>query len=136
MAGNNFMAVFNSLDKFDGAGDLAAWLTRFNRCCLLTNKNEDDTKGQLIMLCLSGQALAVAEQLVLERDGAQTFAQVRARLETVFDTVALREQKMNMFENRIQKPDESEDQFMLELVQLYRSANPGAPDREFQKAIK
>ena len=61
---------------------------------------------------------------------------MRARLESVFDTVACREQKMCMFENRIQKPDESEDQFMLELVQLYRSANPGAPDREFQKAIK
>ena len=94
MAGNNFMQVFSTLGKLNGSSDFAAWLTRFNRCCLLTNKNEDATKGQIIMLCLSGQALAVAEQLVLERDGAQTFAQVQARLETVFDTVARREQKV------------------------------------------
>ena len=82
------MSVFNSLEKFNGTGDLKTWLTRFRRCCRVTNKNEDDVKGQLVLLCLEGQALAVAEQLETERDGAQTFAQVVERLENVFDTAA------------------------------------------------
>ena len=135
-ASGNFMTVFNQLEKYSGQGDLAAWLIRFNRCCLLTNKQDDNTKGQIIMLCLAGQALAVAEQLVLERNGAQTFAQVQARLESVFATAAIRERQMKTFETRIQRADETVDDFMLDLVTLFRSANPDAPDREFQKSVK
>ena len=88
MAGNNVMAVFNKLEKFTGSGDLASWLKKFNRCCVIAQKEEDEMKGQLIMLCLTGQALAVAEQLEQERDGAQTYEQVKHRLETIFDTTA------------------------------------------------
>ena len=136
MASSNLMALFSKLEKYNGSEDLSSWLQKFNRCCMIADKNDDVIKGQLIMLCLSGQALAVAEQLEQERQGAQTFAQVRLRLESVFLTTARREQKMTEFESRIQKAGESEDEFMLSLVQLYRSANPDAPDREFTKAVK
>ena len=136
MATNNTMAVFSKLEKFNGKGDLKSWFQKFNRCCTIAQKTEDDIKGQVIMLCLEGQALAVAEQLEYERDGLQTFNNVKTRLESVFDTSAGRELRMQEFENRMQRVDESEDEFMLELVQLYRSANPQVPDAEFQKAIK
>lgn len=137
MAGNNnTMAVFSKLEKFDGKGDLKSWFQKFNRCCTIAQKTEENIKGQLIMLCLSGQALAVAEQLEYERDGTQTYAQVKTRLESVFDSSAGREKRMIDFENRTQRADETEDEFMLSLVQLYRSANPQTPDAEFQKSVK
>ena len=130
------MSIFSKLDKFSGDENLSTWLNKFNRCCVIAQKHEDDVKGQIIMLCLSGQALAVAEQLEHEREGQQTFAQVRVRLESVFDSAAIREQQMQQFDTCRQKVGESEDEFMLTLVQLYRSANPNATDRELQTAVK
>ena len=113
----NTMAVFSKLEKFDGKGDLKSWLQKFNRCCTIAQKTEDDMMGRLIMLCLDGQALAIAEQLEYEKDGQQKFTEVKARLENVFDSNASREQKMADFESRTQLIDESEDKFMLSLVQ-------------------
>ena len=134
---SGLMAVFNKLEKYNGSNnDLKSWLQKFNRCCLIANKVEEAIKGQLILLCLEGQALAVAEQLEYEKEGAQTFTEVKDRLDSVFDTSAGREQKMTVFEKRIQQVNESEDKFMLELVQLYRGANPQASNDEFQKAVK
>ena len=130
------MSVFNKLTKFDGTGDFKSWLQKFNRCCIITNKVEEEIKGQLILLCLEGQALAIGEQLEYEREGAQTFTEVKDRLDGVFDTSAGRETKMTAFENRIQQVGESEDAFMLELVQLYRGANPRATNPEFQMSVK
>ena len=132
----SFMSIFNTLQKFPGEGDLATWLEKFNNCCALANKEEDDVKGKLVILCLTGQALAVVEQLSNELEGAQTLAQVRARLESVFDTPATREQKMVLFDNRVLKVDESLDEFMLDLVQLYRGANPNASNAEQSRALK
>ena len=131
-----FMSIFAKLEKYDGKDDLATWFTKFERCCTLANKVEDNVKGQLVMLCLSGQALAVAEQLDGETDGDLTLTAVRQRLETVFDTSAIREQKMVLFENRTQKLEESEDEFMLSLSTLYRAANPTATAAEVNKAVK
>ena len=113
MASSNLMALFSKLEKYNGSEDLSSWLQKFNRCCMIADKNDDEIKGQLILLCLSGQALAVAEQLEQERQGAQTFAQVRLRLENVFLTTARSEQKMTEFESRLQKAGESEDEFMI-----------------------
>ena len=62
------MSVFNKLAKFDGTGDFKSWLQKFNRCCVITNKVEEEIKGQLILLCLEGQALAIGEQLEYERE--------------------------------------------------------------------
>ena len=68
--------------------------------------------------------------------GPKTYTQVKERLESVFYTAAGRDTKMTTFEGRIQQVTESVDAFMLELVQLYRGANPQAPDAELQKAVK
>ena len=136
MATNNFMSVFATLEKYDGTTDLCTWLQKFNRRCSIANKMEDDVRGKLIMLCLTGQALAVAEQLEHERNGEQTYEQVRIRLESVFESSAKREQRMELFEKRALLTGEFVDQFMLALVQLYRSTNPNAVDREFQMAVK
>ena len=65
---SGFMAIFTKLEKYDGTEDLTSWFKKFERCCTLANKNEDNVKGQLVMLCLSGQALAATEQLDAERD--------------------------------------------------------------------
>ena len=136
MATSNFMSIFNSIEKFDGKGDLSSWLTRFNRCCSVAQKDDDVAKGQIILLCLKGQALAVAEQLETEREGGQTYPQVVHRLETVFNTTASRERKMLEFEKRTQKAQETEEEYMLSLVQLYKSANPHVTNQEFQRAVK
>ena len=62
--------LFTKLDKFDGNKnkDLNSWLRNFERCCTIAGKETDDVvKGQLLMLCLFGQALAVAEQIEEEK---------------------------------------------------------------------
>ena len=111
------MAIFGKLEKYNGSEDLATWLQKFNRCCAIADKMEDNVRGKLIMLCLTGQPLAVAEQLEHERQGEQTYDQVRIRLESVFESSAKREQRMEAFEKRILLAGESVDQFMLALVQ-------------------
>ena len=40
-------------------------------------KKDDLLKGQLMMLCLSGQALAVAEQLEEEKNAQQKYSEVK-----------------------------------------------------------
>lgn len=136
MASNNMMNLFGKLEKYNGKDDLKSWIQKFNRICAIAQKTDDAMKGQIVMLCLEGQALAVAEQLEYELEGAQSFTQVKDRLESVFNTTAGRESKMCAFENRFQRVEETEDEFMLSLVQLYRCANPDATDQEFQKAVK
>ena len=133
---NSALAVFNNLEKFIGCDDLNPWLQKFHRCCVISGKTEENIKGQLIMLCLGGQALAVAEQLEQELEGAQTYTQVKDRLKNVFDTAANREMKMSQFETRVQSATESVDEFMLALVQLFNSANPDAANADLNKAVK
>ena len=88
------------------------------------------------MLCLSGQTLAVAEQLEKERKTQQKFSELKVRLEFLFTTVARQEEEMVEFENRIQRIQESEDGFMLLLVKLYSAANPDAGEDVSTKTIK
>ena len=57
------------------------------------------------MLCLSGQALAVAEQLEEEHAPQQTLTALKGRLETVFHTTASKEAKMVEFENGFQRAE-------------------------------
>ena len=115
---------------------MQTWFRNFERCFVIAQKNEDNVKAQLLMLRLSGQALAAAEQVEQDRNGEQTYAQIRARLDTVFNSVATMELKMVEFENRVQRVYETEDELMLALVKLHRVANPTAADREFQKSVK
>lgn len=139
MADKLYSHIFNKVEKFDGNGDVdfASWLRTFERCCTIAGKNEDDLiKGQLLMLCLTGQSLAVAEQLEEEKKTQQKFSDLKVRLTSVFTTAAKKEAKMQEFENRIQQIEESEDEFMLSLVKLYRAANPDANDDVATKDIK
>lgn len=136
MAGNNFAFVFSSMEKFNGKQESASWFRNFDRCCILTQKTEENVKAQLLMLCLNGQALAVAEQFEQENNAGQTFTALKNRLEEVFNTSANKERRMVEFENRVQKIDETEDEFMLALLKLYKSANPGVNNEELQRSVK
>ena len=74
MASN--LSIFQKLEKFSGrsSDDLSSWIRGFERCCVIAGKSEDDlVKGQLLMLSLSGQALAVAERLEEEKKEQQKF---------------------------------------------------------------
>ena len=138
MASQGVLAIFSKLEKFDGRSDvdLSSWLRAFDRCCTIAQKDDDLVQGQLLMVCLDGQALAVAEQLEEEKKAQQKYSEIKVRLEAVFKTTATKEAKMVAFENRIQRLEESEDEFMLSLVKLYRAADPDATDANATKAIK
>ena len=58
-------------------------------------------KGQLLGLCLTGQGLAVVEQLEEEKKSQQKFPDLKKRLDDVFQTSADMETKMAEFEQRI-----------------------------------
>ncbi len=136
-SGSNYSNVFNRLEKYDGKNsDFSSWLRSFDRACTIAQKNDDLVKGQIMMLCLNGQALAVAEQLEEEKKAQQPYTELIARLKSVFNTTASREAKMVEFENRVQRVDESEDEFMLSLVKLYKAANPDTADDAASLAIK
>ena len=66
---NSNITIFTKLDKYSGQNneDLTCWFRGFDRCCVIAGKDDDLVKGQLLMLCLYGQALAVAERLEEEQ---------------------------------------------------------------------
>ena len=103
--------------------------------CTIAQKT-DLVKGQLLMLCLGGHALAVAEQVEEDKNAQQKSSELKAHLEAVFNTTANKESKMVEFENRFQWIEESEDEFMLNLVKIYRAANPDASEATSTLAIK
>ena len=70
MASSGLNILFTKLHKFDGTkADLQSWVHNFERCCTIAGKRAEDelVKGQLLVLCLTGQALAVVEQLEEEK---------------------------------------------------------------------
>ena len=69
-------------------------------------------KGQLLMLCLSGQALAVAERLEEEKKIAREFEAIKMKLETVFNSDADKECRQEEFEKCHLEINETEDEFM------------------------
>ena len=95
MASQSFYSIFSKVEKFDGKGDvdLSSWLCSFDRCCTIAQKDDDLIQGQLLMLCLAGQALAVAEQLEEEKKTQQKYSEIKVRLESVFKTAAIKEVK-------------------------------------------
>ena len=94
--------VFNHIEKYHGKGDtdLNSWLRSFERTCTIAQETDDLVKGQLLVLCLGGQALAVAEQLEEEKNAQQKYSELKARLETVFNTTANKGSKMVEFAQR------------------------------------
>ena len=51
--------VCNEKDNLWG---LLSWIQKCNKICAIPQKNDDTIKGQIVMLCLEGQELAVAER--------------------------------------------------------------------------
>ena len=135
-SGNN--NIFNRIDKFSGSGDtdFSSWLRTFDRACTIAQKTDDLVKGQIMMTCLTGQAMAAAENLELRKGAQQPYAELKTELESVFNSSASREARMVEFDNRVQRVDESEDEFMLSLVRLFKAANPDADDGAASLAVK
>ena len=129
---------FTKLSKFRGdlSEDLNTWLREFERCCIITNKHEPEVKGQFLMLCVEGRAKAILEKLEADEGEPQDYDILVNKLVEVFDNTTSREAKMTLFETRILKIGETEDEFMLDLVKLYRNANPNAPEITIDTAIK
>ena len=140
MASNSSISIFQKLEKYSGqrSDDLSAWLRGFERCCVIAGTKTDDdlVKGQLLMLCLCGQALAVAERLEEEKQTPQNFTDLKTKLEAVFNSDADREHKQDEFEKRHININETEDEFMLSLTKLYRSANPKSSEPERCRNVK
>ena len=95
MASCGNISVFQKLEKFSGKNnqsdtdDLSSWIRKFERCCVIAGKPTDDlVKGQLMVLSLSGQALAVAERFEEEKKEAQSFTAIKEKLEAVFNSDA------------------------------------------------
>ena len=120
---------FSALAKFtDGNGtQLRTFLSKFERCCSVTGKVDGETpvKGQLLMMCVEGRALAALDEFELSQGvGQQTYDALKAKLLEYFDSTAARETSMVLFDDRKQKVNETEEEFMLDLALLYSSANP------------
>ena len=121
--------IFSSLEKFsDGNGtELNAFLSKFSRCCSVSNKVDAEVpvKGQLLMLFVEGRARAALEEYEISQGGdQQTYVALVAKLKEYFDSTSARETSMHLFDGRIQKVNESEEEFMLHLLRLYQAANP------------
>ena len=133
--------IFSTLAKFsDGDGtDLNAFLARFDRCCVVANKVDADVpvKGQLLMLFVEGRARAALEEFELTQGGQQqTYAALVAKLKEYFDSTAARETSNKLFESRTKKLNETEEEFMLQLLRLYKTANPDHAEAVTLLAIK
>ena len=138
---SNSISIFQKLEKFTGqqGSDLSAWLRGFERCCVIHGKSDDDlVKGQLLMLCLDGQALAVADRFEQEKKASQNFKDLKEKLEEVFNSDADKEHKQELFEKRHQEIGEREDfmEFMLSLTNLHRSANPNSSEADLTRSVK
>ena len=117
-------AAGNVMEKFsDGnAAELNSFLAKFDRCCLIGNKVDADgspVKGQLLMLFVEGRARATLEEFEQTRGGVQqTYVDLAAKLREHFDNAETRETSMSLFETRVKKVNESEEEFMLQLLKL------------------
>ena len=142
MAAGTNTYIFSALEKFaDGNGaELNSFLTKFDRCCLIGNKADADgqpIKGQLLMLFVEGRARATLEEFEATHGGRQqTYVDLAAKLREHFDNAETRETSMSLFEARIQKVNESEEEFMLQLLKLYSTANPDHAEAVKLLAVK
>ncbi len=136
---NSSISIFQTLVKFNGNKneDLSSWLRGFERCCVIAGKADDDLiKGQLLITCLCGSALAVADRLEEEKQTSQNFAALKAKLESVFNSDVDKELKQEEFEKRHLEINETEEELMNSLVKLHRSANPNSSEQELARNVK
>ena len=122
--------IFSTLEKFsdDSRITLDQWLRKFDRCCIVAKKADGDdgnVKGQLLLLYVEGRARAILEEYEDALGGEpQSYDVLVNKLKEHFESALTREQAMKTFETRVKKIDESEEEFMLDLVKLYSLANP------------
>ena len=131
--------LFSKLDKFTGnedGMDLNTYLRNFDRCCLVAGKTDDTVKGQLLLLMVEGQAKAVLEEMEELAADPQKYSDLTEKLRSVFDTPSARECKMMNFERRTQRLDESEEEFMFDLLKLFRQSNPWVGTNITDSAVK
>ena len=130
--------LFTKWDRFSDAGskDLDTWLRNSDRCCAMANKNDDTVKGHILMLFVDGQAKAVLEELEEEKGSAQKYSVCVTKLRSCFEIVASREAKMATFKVRSQQLGETEEEFMLSLVRLYKADNPTINGIQYEAAVK
>ena len=89
MASSGLNILFTKLDKFDGTNtDLQPWLRNFERCCTIAGKSAEDelVKGQLSVLCLTGETLAVLEE---EKKTQQKFPDLKKGSKMSFKPVQI-----------------------------------------------
>ena len=136
--GSSSNVFFTKLQKYKGDinEDLSTWIREFDRCCVIANKTDDLVKGQYLMFCVCGRAKAVLEDFEAGRGAAQTYTNLIMKLKTTFESTSARESKMSMFEDRRQNLGETEEAFMLDLLRLYKNANPMATAEVLDVALK
>ena len=77
------------------------------------------------MLFVQGWARATLEEFEQTRAGVQqTYADLAAKLRVHVDNAETRETSMSLFEARLKKVNESDEEYMLQLFMLYKTANP------------
>ena len=131
--------VFSRLPKFtgvDGGPDLHTWLKNFERCCTIAEKKDDLVQGQLLMLSVEGRALAVLEQVEEEKGSQLKYSDLKQSLTMVFDSPADREARMTEFESRVQHLHETEEEYMLALIKLFKAANHDVKPEDVNRAVK
>jgi hypothetical protein len=123
--------IFSTLEKFADNNNkvtLSQWLRKFDRCCTVAKKADGDDgniKGQLLLLYVEGRARAILEEYEESQgNAALTYVALVAKLKEHFESNLTREDAMKKFESRVQKINESEEEFMLDLLKLYTLANP------------
>ena len=139
MANSSSLSVFQTLKKFSAtqSDDFSSWLRGFETCCVIAGKSEKDLiKGQLLITCLTGSALAVAERLEEEKQTAQNFTEIKAKLESVYSSEADKQLSQEKFEGRHLEIGETEEELMNSLVKLHRAANPDGSDEDLKKKVR
>ena len=131
--------VFSRLPKFtgvDGGPHFHTWLKNFERCCTIAEKKDDLVQGQLLMLSVEGRVLAVLEQVEEEKGSQLKYSDLKQSLTMVFDSPADQEARMTEFESRVQHLDETEEEYMLALIKLFKAANHDVKPEDINRAVK
>ena len=79
--------VFSKLEKLTGNANikLSEWLKGFEHCFVITDKQDDLVRGQILMLCISGHAKACLDQLEDSKQEPQKFSALKEQLKAIFD---------------------------------------------------
>lgn len=124
------ISIFNILDRFSG--------NKYNIDLkkLILQIKDNLVKCQLLMLFVEGQAKAILDDFEDLWGKPQDYDDLVIKLLEVCDSVVNQEGKKIQFENWMQKLNESEDEFMFELVKLYHTANANIATASLNSIVK